>query len=100
MGVQTCALPISIPRATRRADLAAPARMPYGASSSAAIHSSYVLDLLLGNQFGQQRIALPRGFQRHFPSGGELVILAGRTLLGIRDRLALPLGLNRSEEHT
>src|SRR3989442_10825481 len=62
---------------------------------TAAIRSSSVRDLLSWSQSSQQRIALPRSFQRDFSGAGEPIILTRWPLFGIRDRLALPLGSNQ-----
>src|SRR5438045_3762009 len=62
---------------------------------TAAIRSSSVRDLLCWSQSCQQRIALPRSFQRDFSGAGEPVILTRWPLFGVRDRLALPLGSNQ-----
>src|SRR5580693_585185 len=50
--------------------------------------------LLCGDEPGKQWIALARSFERGPACRGELVILPRRSLLGVGDRLALPVRAN------
>src|SRR5579872_563388 len=85
---------IATTQLTRRVDRSIPEEMRHEGPCTAAIRSSYALDLLCGRQLCEQRIALPRGLQRRLPGTGELEVLARRPQCRIRDGLAFPPGLN------